>query len=266
MVFNWWRQKRFNVKGVSNGSPSIKTTYGGNDGNGYEVDVVVDGVRTNGLDYTTNGQTVTANNIQFTQTLSIVNDDAYVKVSYTVTNPTIVSHTISLGNWTDVQIGGNDSAPIAPTSTGARMYESAGGNQFNMICQNAYGVTDVDTLWFGVYTQASTNVFSGTKTQSMPTCDSGIAIGWMNRVIPAGESRTFSYLLGVGESAEPPQISGSINAVVHPQTVDVSAQVKDAVNRTDRLYYVLDRDTELETDPVVLDTHKFTTNSFVLWK
>lgn len=260
----------FNVMGVTNGSPAVKVTYGSGNGNGFEVVAKVDTSQTssgNGLKYSTNGQTITYQGIEFTQTLSIVNDDAYVRISYDVHNPTNVSHVVSLGNWTDVMIGNDDTAPIYPTSTGARMANSKGENsQFNMICKNAYGVNDVDTLWFGQYGQSYANVFGNSTTSALTGVDSGIAIGWKNRTIPAGETRTFSYLLGIGENAEPPQISGSINAVVHPQTVDVSAQVKDAVNRTDRLYYVLDRDTELETDPVVLDTHKFTANSFVEMK
>lgn len=260
----------FNVMGVTNGSPAVKVTYGSGNGNGFEVVAKVDTSQTSsgsGLKYSTNGQTITYQGIEFTQTLSIVNDDAYVRISYDVHNPTNVSHVVSLGNWTDVMIGNDDTAPIYPTSTGARMANSKGENsQFNMICKNAYGVNDVDTLWFGQYGQSYANVFGNSTTSALTGVDSGIAIGWKNRTIPAGETCTFSYLLGIGENAEPPQISGSINAVVHPQTVDVSAQVKDAVNRTDRLYYVLDRDTELETDPVVLDTHKFTANSFVEMK
>lgn len=84
----------------------------------------------------------TSRNMQIIQSVSLVNENAYVKVSYTVTNNDASPHKISIVPNCDVQIGGNDSAPITPTGTGALMSEGNNGAQFNVIAKNAYGVTD----------------------------------------------------------------------------------------------------------------------------
>ncbi|MDE5605580.1 MAG: hypothetical protein K2I73_08365, partial [Eubacterium sp.] len=256
-VYYTTTKNAFEIKGVKNGSPSIYTTF--NEG-GYTCAFRVDGKDSN-VTFGGNGVTKTINEMNITQTLSIVNDGAYVKINYDVYNPTTVAHTIGIANHCDVQIGGTDKAPIYTTGTGARMAESTAATaaQFNIICKNAYGVTDVDTLWFGKYNERTSHLWTGEKKSSPSddltnNTDSGISIAWFNRVINPGQTRSYSYLLGIGKSANPPEISGEISAVVKPQTVDVSANVKDISGMVDRLYYVLDMGTSDETTPAVLDT------------
>ncbi len=244
-------RRAFDIMGVSGSSASIRTSY---NNNGYYCVFKVDGAQNNDVQFGGNGITKTVNGMNITQTLSIVNDGAYIRISYDVNNPTTVAHTIGLANWTDVQINSNDRAPIYPTGTGARMAESDTGAQFNMICKNAYGVTDTDTIWYGVYNQCSNNLWGASTTNTLTNTDSGIAISWHDRVIQPGQTKTYSYLLGIGKSANPPQLGSEISAVVNPQTVDVSASVKDIVGMTDKLYYVLDMGTDNETEPGVLDT------------
>ncbi|MDE6110444.1 MAG: hypothetical protein K2F65_00875, partial [Eubacterium sp.] len=241
----------FNIRGVNNGSANIKVTFSES---GFACVFRVDG-KDSTVTFGGNGVTKTINGMNITQTLSIVNDGAYVKINYDVNNPTSVAHTIGIANHTDVMIGSNDKATIESTGTGALMSEATGNNsQFNMICKNAYGVTDVDTLWYGHYNSRQSNLWSTSVTAPLTNTDSGIAISWHDRVINPGQTRSYSYLLGVGKSANPPEISGEISAVVKPQTVDVSANVKDVTGMVDRLYYVLDMGTSDETDPAVLDT------------
>ncbi|MDE6506507.1 MAG: hypothetical protein K2K71_04565, partial [Eubacterium sp.] len=247
-----WKSVAFEIKGVNNGTANIKTTYAEN---GYTCAVKVDGTVTASVAFGGNGVTKTITNMEITQTLSIVNDGAYVKIQYDVYNPTTVPHTIGIVNHTDVQINSNDRAPIYPTGTGARMAESDTGSQFNIICKNAYGVTDVDVLWFGQYGDRTNHLWTGEQTTTTVSgIDSGISMGWNNRVIQPGQTKTFSYLLGIGKSANPPELGSEISAVVNPQTVDVSASVKDVSGMTDKLYYVLDMNTEDESEPGVLDT------------
>ncbi|MDE6659506.1 MAG: hypothetical protein K2K01_05280 [Eubacterium sp.] len=237
-----WKTTAFEIKGVNNGTANIKTTYGEN---GYTCAVKVDSTETASVTFGGNGITKNVNGLDITQTLSIVNDGAYVKINYDVYNPTTVAHTVGIVNHTDVQINSSDKAPIYPTGTGARMAEeSSTGSQFNIICKNAYGVTDVDVLWFGKYSERTSHLWASEKTTATVSgIDSGIAMGWNNRVVNPGQTRSFSYLLGVGKSANPPELGGEISATVKPQTVDVSASVKDVTGMVDKLYYVLDMGT-----------------------
>lgn len=245
----------FNIRGVVNGSPSIKTTY---NEQGYTFVFNVDGNQNNKVTFGGNGVTKNVNGMNVTQTLTLVNDGAYIKISYDVYNPSTAAHTVSLGFWTDVQINTDDRAPIYPTGTGARMASSATNEQFNLICKNAYGVTNTDVLWYGQYSQAKNNIFGSSTNSTLTGIDSGIAISWKNRLIQPGETKTYSCLLGIGKSADPPQLSGDIGVKVNPATVDVTASVKDSSNMMDRLYYVMDMGTEDESQPKVLDTKKGT--------
>lgn len=244
-------RRSFDVMG---GNAAIKTSY--NNG-GYDTTIMIDGAypagygksANQGMKFSANGGTLNIGGIfDVTQTLSFVNDGAYVKIDYAVYNKTQVNHTVSLASHTDVQIGGNDSAPIYITATGVRMAEGTAStaNQFNLIAKNAYGVTNVDCLWFGAYGSRFDNLWN-TATTDMTGGDSGIAWGWKNRLIPAGGTQHFSVLLGIGKSAAPPQLDGDIKAVVKGNQVDVTAKAKDTNGMVDTLYYVFDMDTDNET-------------------
>ena len=123
-------------------------------------------------------------------------------------NPTDSTVAIDLGTWADIQIAQNDYATINTTSTGLRMADDTGfsptGAQFNLLCKSTYGVTSVDTLWFGHYNSADDHLFdplnaetavspSGTYASdysSYTNGDSGLAFSYLNRAIPAHSSRT----------------------------------------------------------------------------
>ncbi|MCQ4795186.1 YDG domain-containing protein [Anaerofustis stercorihominis] len=186
-----------------------------------------------------------------TQTLSFTNENRYVKIQYTLTNNTGKDKFVALGSGADIQIVNNDSAPIYRTDTGIRMAEStdASSRQFNFVCEKSYGVTDVDTLYYGPYGQYPANMFSGIKTTgSVLNIDSGMSFGWINRLIRDGETKTYSVLLGIGSSATPPQLMQDISAVCNGDKVDVEARFKDInENVEDAIYYVFDMDTENET-------------------
>ena len=196
----------------------------------------------------------------------------YAKISYTVENPTDSTVTIDLGTWADVQIAKNDYATINTTSTGLRMADDTGTNptgaQFNLLCKSTYGVTSVDTLWFGGYSKASEHLFDplnadtkyeGTRDNgstieyasdysSYKNGDSGLAFSYLNRAIPAHSSRTFSFMMGIGGAAEPPELDVmdditldfDVDASQGDRKIKVTASVKDVAGRIDTIYYVFD--------------------------
>ena len=57
------------------------------------------------------------------------------------------------------------------------------------IRDSTLGVTDVDTFWFGYYGDSKDNVFTQVEADSYSDDDSGMAYSWVNRVIPASETR-----------------------------------------------------------------------------
>lgn len=130
----------------------------------------------------------------------------------------------------------------------------------------------MDTYWFGFYgdrtnrndtygyiyfaplnddTKSSKRTYeqdtSGVYTKLTDT-DSGFAVSWQNIDLDAGQSKTYSFILGVGEKADPPQWSDgkavtltlAADAEQNKRLVNVSARVKDAAGLTDTLYYSVD--------------------------
>lgn len=257
----------FNVQGGA----GEKTTYGNG---GYAGQLLVSG-QSSALTGLQNGVPYTYSGIELTQTLSFDATGAYVKIQYNLRNVSGQTHQVSLVLHSDVQIDTLDSAPIENTDTGFKMWNTT--KQFNVIAKNAYGVTNADTLWFGYYydrynflyntieeSLASGNQSAYTRDSQGNILglasdangnypDSGMAISWRNRTIPAGETRTYSFLLGVGSTASAPILDvGSDITVTYGQQLNVTALVKDTAGSVDTLYYVLDMGTDEETSPASL--------------
>lgn len=259
----------FNIRGMPG---AFKTTFGDN---GYRTYLrfgysdATEATSNGGIMLTNLANGVTKQNVgkagfSVRQNLSFTNENRYVKISFVLTNNTGSDQVISLGTGTDVQIDSNDRAPIYRTETGLRMAEgtSSTDRQFNLITKGAYGVTPVDTLWFGHYSSGggtsgsgtgwSGQIFGNTSLDELLNTDSGISWSWKNRSIRDGETQSYSVLLGIGNAALPPVLMQDITAVCNGDKVDVTAKFKDVAGRSDGIYYVFDMDTENETPPTKL--------------
>ena len=180
----------------------------------------------------------------------VINGGSHVQLAYKVTNNTASAISGKLGVHADVMIGGNDRATIEVIKNksgqviGLKMLEGgSNGNQFSLYFQGAGGVTDAKTYWFGHYGQRETNCFNTVSLEKLENTDSGIALSWEVSV-PAGESRTYSCIVGVGEAAAPPEwgvnpvnLSMDTTATRENMKLRVTAKVKDASGVTDTLYY-----------------------------
>lgn len=153
----------FDIQGYHNGI--IKATTYNNSGYGVVLDI--GGARVNFPNRYILGNTFTTNGIDFKLDLSFISEGNYVKVKYTVTNNSDVSKTYGIATHSDTQIGTNDSAQIQKTDKGIVMREGgADGAQFNVITKNSYGVTDVDTLWFGLWYERNSQLFNDTPSST----------------------------------------------------------------------------------------------------
>lgn len=214
-----------------------------------------------------------------------VNGGKYVQLNYTVTaDDTVGVSGGKLGVYADIKIGDNDSAtvqviqdPATGKVIGLKMVDShdtekypycpTQNAQFNLYFDGTGGVTPVDTYWFGFWSRRQDNCFTqlnqDTVSGSLPSTvdpyehyaddltslsntDSGFALSWQNINLNAGETRTFSFIIGVGEKADAPlwekQPTGFrpvylTDAAVSGKTITVTAKVLDADGQTDTLYY-----------------------------
>ena len=193
----------YNIKGYYNGS-LLQTTFSDW---GYSTDIIVDGNRTNNIKFGSNPGTTNVNGIEITQNLSFVSGGNYVKIEYILRNTSGSGKTISLASHSDVMIGREDRAPINVLEDGRGFRMSDGSAQFMFIGKNSYGVTNVDTYWFGHYGSAGQCAFDQISSTSLSGVDSGMAYSWKNRYIGPGETQVYSVLIGIGAINNPPTLS-----------------------------------------------------------
>lgn len=165
------------------------------------------------------------------------------RMVYRLTNTTSSNVTISLGVHGDVMIGNVDKAPITRrTDTegntyGLTMADGNGAKFCVLFGKGLSGVTSVDDFWFGTWSlnhdasQIVGNYSSGGDWMvENGSYDSGMGWCWKNRVIPAGETLEYAYILGVGEVNLEPKLDFDVTLIntadwndltkVHNFTVD----------------------------------------------
>jgi len=188
----------------------------------------------------------------------------------------------------DVQIGDNDNAAMEVIQDasgkviGLKMVDTHTGSctskdaQFNLYFDGTGGVTPVSTYWFGYYISRSSHYYDNLTQSTLASgsngeytlkdgvytklsgTDSGFAISWQDISLEANESKTFSFVLGVGEKADPPEWGSNgvyltLNAQQTGKIIDVSAKVRDAAGLTDTLYYSVDGDDGIDLGDVSAD-------------
>ncbi|MGN0317423.1 MAG: SpaA isopeptide-forming pilin-related protein [Lachnospira sp.] len=143
--------------------------------------------------------------------------DGSLQITYSVTNTTSSSKTFSLGSHADVQIGTDDSAPITPFSTrtadgkikGFMMNESSSGAQFNFYARGYSGVTTVDSIWYGRYSDRQTNIYNECSGSSLTNTDSGMAWSWQNRTIPGNATQDYNVKFVIAEKGSENNVASS---------------------------------------------------------
>lgn len=163
-----------------------------------------------------NGSTI--NGVEFRSIVEEQGDLA--RVSYILTNTNEEDVNISMGVHADVQIGSNDYAPINRRidtfgqTYGLTMMDGNGAQLCVLFGSGLAGVTSVSDFWFGRYSQNSGayemvgHYYQGSNwMQEGGGYDSGMGWCWKDRMIAAGSTAIFSYLIGVGEVTLEPNSS-----------------------------------------------------------
>ena len=179
------------------------------------------------------------NGVSVQTKLSYISNGNYVKISFEATNTSGSAKTIGIATYADIQIANNDYAPITNLS-GNRGFTMTDETKytFTFLGRNSYGVTDVDTYWFGQYQIREENKWNNSQTfdygsESERKGDSGMAFSWKNRTIQNGEKLIFSVAIGIGTLNTPPTIrvtSQLKNSYYQGEVVDVQGYVNDIDN------------------------------------
>ena len=179
------------------------------------------------------------NGVSVQTKLSYISNGNYVKISFEATNTSGSAKTIGIATYADIQIADNDYAPITNLS-GNRGFTMTDGTKytFTFLGRNSYGVTDVDTYWFGQFQIREVNKWNNSQTYVYGSTterqgDSGMAFSWKNRTIQNGEKLIFSVAIGIGTLNTPPTIrvtSQLKNSYYQGEVVDVQGYVNDIDN------------------------------------
>lgn len=179
------------------------------------------------------------NGVSVQTKLLYISNGNYVKISFEATNTSGSTKTIGIATYADIQIADNDYAPITNLS-GNRGFTMTDGTKytFTFLGRNSYGVTDVDTYWFGQFQIREENKWNNSQTYVYGSTterqgDSGMAFSWKNRTIQNGEKLIFSVAIGIGTLNTPPTIrvtSQLKNSYYQGEVVDVQGYVNDIDN------------------------------------
>ena len=210
---------------------SVQTTY--SDKGYFSV------LNVNGTEANIKNCSGSLNGVSVQTKLSYISNGNYVKISFEATNTSGSAKTIGIATYADIQIANNDYAPITNLS-GNRGFTMTDETKytFTFLGRNSYGVTDVDTYWFGQYQIREENKWNNSQTfdygsESERKGDSGMAFSWKNRTIQNGEKLIFSVAIGIGTLNTPPTIrvtSQLKNSYYQGEVVDVQGYVNDVDN------------------------------------
>lgn len=210
---------------------SVQTTY--SDKGYFSV------LNVNGTEANIKNCSGSLNGVSVQTKLSYISNGNYVKISFEATNTSGSAKTIGIATYADIQIANNDYAPITNLS-GNRGFTMTDETKytFTFLGRNSYGVTDVDTYWFGQYQIREENKWNNSQTfdygsESQRKGDSGMAFSWKNRTIQNGEKLIFSVAIGIGTLNTPPTIrvtSQLKNSYYQGEVVDVQGYVNDINN------------------------------------
>lgn len=210
---------------------SVQTTY--SDKGYFSV------LNVNGTEANIKNCSGSLNGVSVQTKLSYISNGNYVKISFEATNTSGSAKTIGIATYADIQIANNDYAPITNLS-GNRGFTMTDGTKytFTFLGRNSYGVTDVDTYWFGQYQIREENKWNNSQTfdygsESERKGDFGMAFSWKNRTIQNEEKLIFSVAIGIGTLNTPPTIrvtSQLKNSYYQGEVVDVQGYVNDIDN------------------------------------
>ncbi|MBR1403013.1 MAG: fibronectin type III domain-containing protein [Treponema sp.] len=101
------------------------------------------------------------------------------------------------GSFTDIQVAGNDNAPVTLTDYGANLMDEVTNMVFALYSKSGEGVTPVSSHWIGKYASHSYNhVYDDGITDGYTSGqDSAMAYSWQNIDLAAGETKIFSVRL-----------------------------------------------------------------------
>lgn len=231
------------------------------------------------------------NGLKLTPSANFLFNGNYIQVIFTVTAEKDVEDGM-LGIYYDVQIADNDYAQLNAITSNGRIIGfdmtddhancSSKDAKLSVYFREMTGVTDADTYWFGSYYDETGGLFVSMEDPSgaalyksqydsnylkdengnligLKGADSTINFTWGNINLQAGESKTFSVIIGVGNAQSDAPVITSVAKVADGYVVK-GTQVGEYEKNNFGVFYKIDNgDIEGSTAPITWDGDNFTT-------
>lgn len=179
-----------------------------------------------------------------------LNNGNQVQIIYTLKNTTKNTLNISLGTSADVEIDGDDTATIEKLNNGAtvRLLTEKGNTkkkaQFMLYLKNAKGVTNVDNIWIGNWSDHYLrHIFDNNpNVKKIEERDSAITFSWTNKEIKPGEIKNYSVVMDIGEQNAPSiKIPLKDNEKLYHSDVIINGTIEDKdLKDTITIHYNID--------------------------
>jgi hypothetical protein len=151
-------------------------------------------------------------------------------VAVSLLNGNSASQAINVSMDADLYVNGNDRVPCYDIPTRRGFYAPYLGAWLNFSCNGHPLGVDVSTYWFGTYSMRSSNLWNQIGVSEF-SGDSGMALSWQNRVIPAGGKIVLSTVIRWGLENSAPVVSLLSSNLV--DVVDANAQIDLRLRVTD---------------------------------
>lgn len=152
--------------------------------------------RVNETDTSIRGGVGSSNGINFNTKIEPLWDGNYLKISYTIKNADTTPKTIGIATHADIMINKDDTATI--TDMNGRGFTMTDGTyNYKVFLRSMENVVDVDTYWFGRYSDRMKNLWSNSNINELRGIDSGMAFSWKDRTIKPEETQVYSFIIGL---------------------------------------------------------------------
>lgn len=179
-----------------------------------------------------------------------INNGEQLQINYTLKNTGNSLATFSLGTSADVEIDGDDKAQLEKINNGeiVRLSTKNGNTkkevQFVFYGKNTNGVTNIDNLWIGGWSDYYLKHIFDTNpnVNKIENQDSAFSFSWVNRKIKAGETQNYSVIIEVGNNNIPQiSINQENNAKLYHSNLVINGEIQDKdLKDTVTVHYTID--------------------------
>lgn len=212
----------------------------------------------------------------------------YIQVSFTAKAETAVENGM-LGIFYDVEINSNDDAQLNVIKENNKVigFDMTDDNtstqpKLSVYLRGKPGVTDVDTYWFGSYQDETKRLFKSMETDDPASLydasrelfyikdtdgkligykndDSSMNFAWKNINLAAGQSKTFSIIIGVGNAQSQAPVISSVEKTDAGYVVKGTQAGEFEKANFAVMYKLADKDTVTSPSAISWNGDNFTT-------